>query len=237
MLSHLGPTPSPVKTTLTAVARPPHAAAPLTRAAFATRLVLIVGLVNVVLLGLVLHALDHSQHRYETQADTITQNLSRVLAGHIADSFARIDLTVRTVVDEVEQQLVSTEGINAAKLNAFIDRHFKMLPILDGLRVITAEGDIPYGIGVNPSAIVNVADRPYFQRLRNDPQAGLVISEPVLGRVSKKWTLILSRRINRPDGSFAGVVNGSIALDQFAATFATVDVGAKGSIALRNADL
>ena len=102
------------------------------------------------------------------------------------------------------------------------------------MRVVNAEGENAYGIGIKPGPRSSVADRPYFQRLRSDPKAGLVISAPVIGRVSKKWSIILARRVNRPDGSFGGLVYGTITLEQFAATFASVNVGKLGSVALRD---
>ena len=201
------------------------------------RLLLVVVLVNAALLGLAVSSIDQSKRRYEAQAVTTTHNLSHVLAGHIADTVSRIDLTVLTVVDEVEQQLASPEGINPVKLTAFINRHYAMLPALDGLRVVNAEGENAYGIGIKPGLRSSVADRPYFQRLRSDPKAGLVISDPVIGRVSKKWSIILARRVNQPDGSFGGLVYGTINLEQFAATFASVDVGKLGVVTLRDEDL
>src|SRR5260370_420383 len=53
---------------------------------------------------------------------------------------------------------------------------------------------------------VNLSDRPHFLIHQANPEAGLYISQPVVGRVSKHWTLQFTRRLNHPDGSFAGVV-------------------------------
>ena len=51
---------------------------------------------------------------------------------------------------------------------------------------------------------VNVADRPHFvAHLRADN--GIYISEPVIGRVSGRWSLQISRRITNAAGGFAGV--------------------------------
>jgi diguanylate cyclase (GGDEF)-like protein/PAS domain S-box-containing protein len=51
----------------------------------------------------------------------------------------------------------------------------------------------------------NLADREYFRFHRDNPLGGLRIDAPVLGRISGKVAVVLSRRINKPDGSFGGV--------------------------------
>ncbi|AUT66900.1 GGDEF-domain containing protein [Paraburkholderia terrae] len=53
---------------------------------------------------------------------------------------------------------------------------------------------------------INLSDRPHFVAHKRDPNLGLYISQPVLGRLSHHWTLQFTRRLNNPDGSFAGVV-------------------------------
>ena len=206
------------------------------RSIFVTRLLAIAVVADLFFIGLAGFSLRQSWQRYQERAEISTQNLSHVLAGHIADTVDRIDLTVLTVVDEVERQLAGG-GIDGKALNAFVVRHHALLPVLDGLRVVNAQGENAYGIGVTPGVRTSVADRAYYVRLRNDPKAGLVISEPVVGRVSKKWSIILARRVNQPDGSFAGLVYGTITLEQFNNTFSTVDVGRHGSISLRDEEL
>jgi PAS domain S-box-containing protein len=207
-----------------------------TRAAFFKRLVTVAVLTNLFFFGLAAFSLFQTRRHYEERAEISTQNLTRMFATQIGGDIDKIDLVLQTVAEEAERQLAAG-GIDARALNATIGRQQDRLPVLDGLRVVNAGGMNVYGTGVNPGVWANIADRAYFLQLRDDPQAGLVISEPVLGRVSQKWSIILARRVTGPDGSFAGLVYGSMTLEQFIKAFTSVDVGPRGSISLRGETL
>ena len=206
------------------------------RSAFVKQLVTIAFAADLLFVGLAGFSLWDSRQRYERGAETITQNLSATLAEHIGDAVDRIDLTVQSVVDEIRREEVAG-GIEEGTLNGFIARHQARLPALDGLRVVNTAGENAYGTGVGPGPKASVADRAYFIQLSRDTNAGLVISEPVIGRVSKVWSIILARRVNHLDGSFGGVVYGTMTTEHFFATFALIDVGEHGSITLRGQNL
>jgi hypothetical protein len=53
---------------------------------------------------------------------------------------------------------------------------------------------------------LTLSDRDYFLVHKNNPLAGLFFSHPFRSRINDtKPTIALSRRINKPDGSFGGV--------------------------------
>ena len=203
------------------------------RRRFSRRLVLISAVANGLFLILAGFTLYQSRQRYEERALVSTQNLAHLLAGQIDDAVDTIDLTLQMAVDEVQKQL-ATGGIQAANLNAFLARQKARLPVVDGLRVVNAQGENAYGTGVTPFWHPSVADRSYYLQVRDNPQAGLVISEPLIGRVSGKWSVIMVRRVNQANGAFGGLVYGTIALDQFNQIFSTVNIGEHGCVTLRN---
>ena len=78
------------------------------------------------------------------------------------------------------------------------------------------------------------ADREWFQQQRAATSDELGISKPAAGRLSNKLAIVLSRRIRNPDGSFNGVVAASVDPHFIESFFKSIDVGANGSVILRN---
>ena len=109
-------------------------------------------------------------------------------------------------------------------------------PDLDGLRVTNEQGIISYGVGVK-GAGTSLADRDYFITLRNEPYAGLVISKPLIGRTSGKRVIVLARRLNLPNGAFAGVAYATISLQHLSRTFSSLDLGQNGLVVLFDSSL
>ena len=204
----------------------PSRVTPATRG-FMLRLWLSVAVLNLVLIGLVAWALQQSRQRFEERAEVTVDNLSRLMEQDIAASVRVIDLTLQDLASEIERHAPQRERM--AWINALTEEKLRYLPELDALRIADAQGDMVGGTGFVPNTRVNIADRDYFVRLRTQPEAGLVIGQPIKGRISGKWVINLSRAIRRPDGSFAGLVQGSVPLSHFIARFIPLQMGAKGS--------
>jgi len=204
--------------------------------AFVRRMVAGVALINLLVFAMVAFSLYQSLGEFEARADVTTQNLSQLLAEGIAGDIDKFDIALLVVADEVERQAASG-GIDRKELNAFLERQQQRLPETFGVRVLDAQGIVSYGRGVNPRARQNNSDREYFVRQRNNLKVGLVIAKPILTRIDKKWAIVLSRPIHLADGSFGGVVYMNVGLDYLTKTFPTIDVGLRGSVSLKDAEM
>jgi len=87
-----------------------------------------------------------------------------------------------------------------------------------------------------PSGPFNMADREFF-RLHAERDTGLLdISKPVASRVSGRSTILLSRRMNNPDGSFGGIVLLAVSPEYFMEYYLDADLGKEGSLGLLGLD-
>ncbi|HEX5211367.1 MAG TPA: EAL domain-containing protein [Pseudolabrys sp.] len=85
-------------------------------------------------------------------------------------------------------------------------------------------------------ATAYVGDSPWFSTQRFATEDRLVISAPKLGRLTGRWTIVLSRRVHKPGGGFAGVISAGVDLEFIEQFYKSVDLGAHGSVILRNLD-
>lgn len=190
-------------------------------------------LVDAFVIGLVATVLMQDRQHAVENATTIARNYANTLEGNFVGFIRKIDVTLQTTADEVARQQANG-GIKEKELNAFLARHDSRIPEARGLRVMDIQGNIRYAVsGVNTKGAY-IGDRPYFIRVRDDPNAGLVFSEPVMGRASNVMVITLSRRINGTKGAFAGEVNVAVGIDQFVRMFSVLEPGPKGSISLWN---
>ena len=188
-------------------------------------------LVNLFVGAVVAFVIAQNREQETVQAAALTGNYAKILEENLTGFIAKIDVTLLTVQEEVQRQ-IARGGIDRLALERFIAQQDTHLPEALGLRVVDAQGIIRYAVNDVKVQDASIADRPQFIRLRNDRDAGLVFSQPILGRAAQKWMITLSRRIDNPDGSFAGDVHVAVAVDHFIAMFGKIDLGPRGNIGL-----
>ena len=170
---------------------------------------------------------------HEEQAELVTQNLARALENDLVGTIHTHEMALHAVLDEFYRQRAAGR-VDAGALNAHIERVRGRLPGVDAIRITDAQGILKYGSGVKAAARKSLADRPHFIRLRDDPGATLAFSKPQVSRVNDKWVQVLAHRIDKPDGSFDGMVFVAIPLAHLSHTFSVLDIGERGIVALRD---
>jgi hypothetical protein len=217
---------------MTIRAQPANPLSPAFSAWFAAG-VLLANLFVFALAGL---SLLSSREHYRERAEVTTRNMSQALAEYTDNLLSKVDIVLIAVSAECQRQLAAG-GINDQLLDANLSMFHVQLKFLDSIRVADAQGFITHGAGVVRSNRISVADREFFIKLRDDANAGLVISQPMLGRISGQWVVIFARRINNADGVFAGVVYGAMLLEDYGKILASFDVGRQGVIGVRDQEM
>ena len=201
------------------------------------RLLLILLLLNGCLMVWVFYSLADIRQTYEEKAKVSTQNLARLMDQNLAASVGKIDLTLQSVVDQMEHELREHGRLDLQHDNPLLTAHQKRLTELSSLLVSDAQGRVILGKGVSPSEPASWADRDFFPVLRDHADHGLYVTNPIFGRVTTMWVISFARRYNNPDGSFAGVVSASIPLAYLDNLLSAMDVGPRGIALLRDANL
>jgi len=196
------------------------------------RMVALLAFVNLSVFALVWVALDSSYRQYQDRAAIASRNTNRLVAQSIAGDIERIDLALQAVVDEAARLQRLRMQMTGPEADAFLTRLQSRLPMANSVRVSDANGNVLAGSSGIPAG-VNIGDRDYFIRLRDESRTGLVISAPVLGRISGKAVLIFARRLDAANGGFAGLVYSSVTVEWFDRKFEDLDVGPSGAVVLR----
>jgi len=152
--------------------------------------------------------------RHLERAQLNAHDLGSTVAISIAGSFENIDLTLQSAADQVLLSRAHT-GTSPAAVNQALLKLQQRVPSLLLLKSTDQTGTITYYSQREPSDLLNVADRDYFQTLKSNPSAAMVISRPLLGRITGRWVLICARRIAMPNGEFGGIVFASVELEGF----------------------
>ena len=167
----------------------------------------------VLLVAFQFRSLQDDRQQHVEQAQVNAHDLGSTVAISIAGSFENIDLTLQAAVDHIEQW--NDKDVDYATVNATLQKLQTRVPSVILIKSTDANGKIVFTSGSDKSEALNVADRDYFQALKNDPYAAMTVSRPLLGRITKRWVLICARRFNLPNGEFGGIVFASVELEGY----------------------
>ncbi len=185
--------------------------------------------------GLAAFSLYQSRLQYEHSAAINSQNLAQFVQTDVGASVRLIDVTLLNIASEFQRQ--EKEGCaSVAALNDFIEAQRQQHSAMDGIQVANVQGWLTHGTGVLDNTRVSVADRPHFQRLRDEPTLGLLITKPNVTRVGGNPALFLARAVRHVDGAFAGVVLVTVPVTYFTARLSTLQIGPHGTFVLFDDD-
>ncbi|MCJ2009376.1 sensor domain-containing diguanylate cyclase [Methylobacterium sp. J-092] len=163
-------------------------------------------------------------------AEQTSKNLLKVIERDIARNVEIIDLSLRAVVDNLKAPGV-TEATPELRQLILFDRA-STAQDLGVMLVLDENGDSVIDASSVPPRKLNNADRDYFRAHKAAPKLGLVISRPLVSRLTGARIVVLSRRIDKPDGSFGGIVLASLNLSYFSRLFDQIGLGKGGAINL-----
>jgi diguanylate cyclase (GGDEF)-like protein len=152
-------------------------------------------------------------------------NVATLAQQTIARDIELYDLSVQSVLEGVNdpdilyqepglrQKILFDRSATAAGLGAIV--------------ALDADGTISLDSQGYPPREANFADRDYFTVHRDTIRdVGLYVSKPFRARLQDGiWSISVSRRINKPDGGFGGVVSGTIRISYFERLFNKVAMG------------
>ena len=189
---------------------------------------------NLAVFSLSGYALYQSRRQYETRAKTLTQNAANAAAKNVANDIEKIDLALLDVVDELERQLAE-KAIDETAMNTFLARHELRLPEVEALRVVDAKGDVILGDADSLDKRTAWADCDCLGYHRDHGNTDMQIAKPFLDHTRNLHLINFTRRYNHKDGRFAGIVAATVVIDNFTLLLSGFDLGAHGTIYLRDA--
>ncbi|SPB13673.1 histidine kinase [Caballeronia novacaledonica] len=161
---------------------------------------------------------------------TATSNLARAMAQHANDTFKEADTTLIGMVERVEEDGTSPPAL--ARLHRSLVARVDQLPQLNGLFIYDKTGAWLVNSQPTLDSRFNNSDREYFEYHRTHADQGSHIGPPVRSRSTGKWIVPISRRIDAPDGSFAGAALATIDIDFFSRFYDSLDLGQSGAAVL-----
>lgn len=164
------------------------------------------------------------------RGEEMARNLVHVLAEQSQRTLQAVDFALLGV----REGLTDRPDLppNDPRFRATLQERVKGLPYLRGLIVVGPDGFLAHDTGYPGTPQVNVADRPYFRVHQDKAGQGLYIGPPLRSRADGSWVISISRRIDRTDGSFGGVVVAVVDPFQFESFYRGLAVGENGFIAL-----
>nr|WP_217346570.1 PAS domain-containing protein [Noviherbaspirillum sp. L7-7A]MBV0881032.1 PAS domain-containing protein [Noviherbaspirillum sp. L7-7A] len=173
-------------------------------------------------------------HRLNHQARTLSgaqvDNLARAFAEEVKSSISSIDLTLVELRDEWQGGYNDFSQV-VSRRQAFLEKDIGFQ-----VAIINAAGNLVFSSVRTSGMAMNFADREHF-RVHRGLAFGdrLFISKPVMGRLSKRWSIQFTRPLIDASGNFSGVIVLSVSPNYFGRFYNTIDLGKDGSITLARA--
>lgn len=160
-----------------------------------------------------------------------SENLVATIAADIARNIELYDLSLQAVADNLRHPEINSVSKDLRQLVLF-DRA-ATAKHLGSIRVLDTNGHVVIDSRTIDVPSIDLSKRDFFTIHRENAGVGLYVGRPFVG-LRGNYNIGISRRLSNPDGSFAGVVAGTLRLGYFHDLFRKVALGPDSSLSLFN---
>jgi len=163
--------------------------------------------------------------RQQAVDDAVRQNVNRSVAFEqfVRRTLEAADLVTQYAAGRFKRGDAGPEFIGTADHPALIAGNIARGGTFVGISIANVRGDI-VATSLPGAPRINVAAHPAFRAHLGRDDGSLFVSPPVPSRILGQNLIWLSRRLNNPDGSFAGVIAINILPSQFIAFYRNAQV-------------
>lgn len=165
------------------------------------------------------------------EAEAEMANVARSLTQHAEDSLDLLDSGVVGVVSRLEMD--GTAPVTIAKLRTLLEARKKAIERIHSLAIIDDQGNWLTSPGTIGSTL---SDDAFFRYHQLSPKREPHVGRPVKSLLDGEWVVTLSRRFNKPDGSFGGVVLATISSRYLSHFYEQFEIGRNSSVSLTHGD-
>jgi len=187
-------------------------------------------LVCVALIGVQVWLTERARVVQLNESEIAAANLAESVAQHAYDTIKEADTVLVGLVERLE--VGGQSDLELGRIHDLLVHRVSELPQLHGIFVYGEDGR--WLVNSRPLMLrdMNNSDREYFIYHRDHADPGVHIGPPVRSKSTKEWIITVTRRFNKPDGQFGGVVLATIKMDYFHKFFQRFNIGENGAIFL-----
>jgi PAS domain S-box-containing protein len=177
-------------------------------------------------------------HRYRTaiaDAKQSARSLTQALAEHTARTFEAVDRTLHEA-EIIRRDALAGRYASPAAVNEALRHLQQSSPVLIAIALTDAAGNIGARSYAGDPSRANIAEYEHFAVQRDAPDRGLFVSRPFRQPADGRWVAAVSRRLNNPDGSFAGIVSARLDPSYFTTLYRAIDLGPNYAVDLVRRD-
>ena len=143
-----------------------------------------------------------------------TSSYAKAIKEHAERTLAELNRVLDTAVPQLEA--VSLNQASQAELTRLLKQNYGKMPQLASLAVTDANGRLlASSVTSEKLQTIYLADRPFYKFHKEHNTGQQFINPPFKSRLNGKWRFSISRRLNNPNGSMAGILFAVIDLAYF----------------------
>jgi diguanylate cyclase (GGDEF)-like protein len=167
----------------------------------------------------------------EREAERTNRNFAMVFEENVLRSIGEIDKSLLYLRRTIETRQDTTDFHTIVNTADLLSEIIVQVAIIDAKGIMRASN-----AGPQPAPATDLSDREHYLVHVGTGEDNLFISKPVIGRISRQWSVQFTRRFLTLEGNFGGVVVTSLNPAHLTEFYNRIDFGSSTSIALIGRD-